>query len=258
MTSRWRAPGGKACPSPCAPARRWRRTPPRSRCTSGRSPAPAEQYPGVEPNVFRLGLMQPYITLTAMTIGASDGREHELELRSTPPRRTPYANLLAEMLRGDPTLFIRGDEAEETWRIIDPVMNAWRRGRPDAGVPRRHGAARRRGSHDVYFGSRSAKMIRGAAPMSARSENAWGGRRLAFTSFGWLSACAQDSSAAQPPAIVDTIAGAPWLVASRGARDRDPTSRRATVKPEHMSGCAKECARNRPESLRLRNDEPRI
>jgi glucose-6-phosphate 1-dehydrogenase len=29
------------------------------------------------------------------------------------------------MLDGDPMLFITSDEAEEAWRIIDPVMNAW-------------------------------------------------------------------------------------------------------------------------------------
>jgi glucose-6-phosphate 1-dehydrogenase len=29
------------------------------------------------------------------------------------------------MLNSNPMLFIRGDEAEEAWRIIDPVMNAW-------------------------------------------------------------------------------------------------------------------------------------
>jgi glucose-6-phosphate 1-dehydrogenase len=32
------------------------------------------------------------------------------------------------MLSSDPMLFIRGDEAEEAWRIIDPVMNAWTAG----------------------------------------------------------------------------------------------------------------------------------
>jgi glucose-6-phosphate 1-dehydrogenase len=32
------------------------------------------------------------------------------------------------MLKRDPMLFIRGDEAEEAWRIIDPVMNAWSAG----------------------------------------------------------------------------------------------------------------------------------
>jgi glucose-6-phosphate 1-dehydrogenase len=44
----------------------------------------------------------------------------QLEARSTPPRFTAYAHLLLEMLRGDPMLFIRGDEAEESWRVIDP------------------------------------------------------------------------------------------------------------------------------------------
>jgi glucose-6-phosphate 1-dehydrogenase len=29
------------------------------------------------------------------------------------------------MLRNRPTLFIRGDEAEEAWRIIDPIAQAW-------------------------------------------------------------------------------------------------------------------------------------
>jgi glucose-6-phosphate 1-dehydrogenase len=32
------------------------------------------------------------------------------------------------MLQSDAMLFIRGDEAEEAWRIIDPVMNAWSAG----------------------------------------------------------------------------------------------------------------------------------
>ena len=52
----------------------------------------------------------------------------QLEARSTPPRFTAYAHLIHEMLEGDPMLFIRGDEAEEAWRIIDPVMAAWAAG----------------------------------------------------------------------------------------------------------------------------------
>ena len=32
------------------------------------------------------------------------------------------------MLKGDPMLFIRGDEAEQSWRIIDPVKTAWAAG----------------------------------------------------------------------------------------------------------------------------------
>jgi glucose-6-phosphate 1-dehydrogenase len=29
------------------------------------------------------------------------------------------------MLRGDPMLSIRGDESEEAWRIVEPVLDAW-------------------------------------------------------------------------------------------------------------------------------------
>ena len=88
-----------------------------------------DRWPGVEPNVLRLGLTQPYVRL-ATTLNAPDrqAQSRELELYSTESRRTPYANLLLEMLRGDPTLLIRGDEAEEAWRIIDPVVKAWTAG----------------------------------------------------------------------------------------------------------------------------------
>ena len=58
----------------------------------------------------------------------ADGRDGELEALSAPPRFTAYAHLIHEMLHNDPMLFIRGDEAEEAWRIIDPVMTAWSAG----------------------------------------------------------------------------------------------------------------------------------
>jgi glucose-6-phosphate 1-dehydrogenase len=53
---------------------------------------------------------------------------HQLELTSAGSRHTAYANLVLEMLNSDATLLIRGDEAEESWRIIDPVMRAWSAG----------------------------------------------------------------------------------------------------------------------------------
>jgi glucose-6-phosphate 1-dehydrogenase len=88
-----------------------------------------DHYPDVEPNVLRLGLMEPYVALTTTLNGPERAAEtRELELRSATMRRTPYANLVLEMLRADPTLFIRGDEAEEAWRIVDPVMSAWAAG----------------------------------------------------------------------------------------------------------------------------------
>jgi glucose-6-phosphate 1-dehydrogenase len=85
-----------------------------------------DRWPGVGPNVLRLGLTEPYVRLST-TLNGPDRRAevHELRLQASAAQRTPYANLLLNMLRGDPTLFIRGDETEESWRIIDPVMNAW-------------------------------------------------------------------------------------------------------------------------------------
>jgi glucose-6-phosphate 1-dehydrogenase len=88
-----------------------------------------DRWPGVEPNVLRLGLTEPYVRL-ATTLNAAERRAESrgLELLSNAPRRSAYANLVLEMLRGDATLLIRGDEAEESWRIIDPVTQAWTAG----------------------------------------------------------------------------------------------------------------------------------
>jgi glucose-6-phosphate 1-dehydrogenase len=41
------------------------------------------------------------------------------------PPRPPYAGLIRDVLRGDPTLAVRGDEAEEAWRIMQPIVDAW-------------------------------------------------------------------------------------------------------------------------------------
>ncbi|CAN5200731.1 glucose-6-phosphate dehydrogenase [soil metagenome] len=36
-----------------------------------------------------------------------------------------YERLLADALLGDPTLFIRTDEVEQAWRIVQPLLDAW-------------------------------------------------------------------------------------------------------------------------------------
>ena len=36
-----------------------------------------------------------------------------------------YERLLVDVTHGDATLFIRGDEAEEAWRVLDPLLKAW-------------------------------------------------------------------------------------------------------------------------------------
>jgi glucose-6-phosphate 1-dehydrogenase len=88
-----------------------------------------DQWPGIEPNVLRIGLTEPYVRMATTLNGPEQTAEiRQLEARSAPPRFTAYAHLILEMLKSDPMLFIRGDEAEESWRIIDPVMQAWSAG----------------------------------------------------------------------------------------------------------------------------------
>ncbi|HET9732892.1 MAG TPA: glucose-6-phosphate dehydrogenase [Acidimicrobiales bacterium] len=42
-----------------------------------------------------------------------------------------YERLLLDSMIGDPTLFIRSDEVEQSWRIVDPILEAWQ----DPGIP---------------------------------------------------------------------------------------------------------------------------
>jgi glucose-6-phosphate 1-dehydrogenase len=47
-----------------------------------------------------------------------------------------YERLLLDAMVGDPTLFIRSDEVDQAWRIVDPVLEAWQEDRtPLAGYP---------------------------------------------------------------------------------------------------------------------------
>jgi Glucose-6-phosphate dehydrogenase, C-terminal domain len=77
----------------------------------------------------QVGLTEPYMRLSTTLNGPEHTAEiRQLEARSTPPRFNAYAHLIPDMLNSNPMLFIRSDEAEEAWRIIDPVMNAWTAG----------------------------------------------------------------------------------------------------------------------------------
>jgi glucose-6-phosphate 1-dehydrogenase len=42
-----------------------------------------------------------------------------------------YERLLHDALLGDATLFTRADEVEAAWRIVDPLLSAWRDGEPE-------------------------------------------------------------------------------------------------------------------------------
>jgi glucose-6-phosphate 1-dehydrogenase len=88
-----------------------------------------QRWPGVEANTLRLGLTEPYVRLGTTLNGPERASiTCDLEARSAGPRFAPYAHLVRQMLDREPTLFIRGDEAEEAWRIVDPVVRAWAAG----------------------------------------------------------------------------------------------------------------------------------
>ncbi len=56
--------------------------------------------------------------------------EHiELDKTLAPHEPSPYACLLRNALEGDPTFSIRDDEAEESWRIVEPILAIWGQGR---------------------------------------------------------------------------------------------------------------------------------
>lgn len=51
-----------------------------------------------------------------------------LKTETCPGDLPVYGELLAGVLAGDPTLFVRGETAVDCWRIIEPVQKAWRSG----------------------------------------------------------------------------------------------------------------------------------
>jgi glucose-6-phosphate 1-dehydrogenase len=50
----------------------------------------------------------------------------DAEAALDPGELPAYGEVLAGLLDGDPLLAVRGDNAEECWRIVEPVLEAWR------------------------------------------------------------------------------------------------------------------------------------
>jgi glucose-6-phosphate 1-dehydrogenase len=87
------------------------------------------QWPGAGPDVLTVGLAKPCVRLSTTLNGP--GRTagiRQLGARLAPPRFPACAHLIRRVLTSDPVLLSRGGEAEQAWRIIDPVMNAWSAG----------------------------------------------------------------------------------------------------------------------------------
>jgi glucose-6-phosphate 1-dehydrogenase len=79
------------------------------------------------PNVLRFGLEPEGLALEMSGIGARHHTLAPLTLSAGLPRAElpAYGRLLLDVLNRDPALSIRGDEAEESWRVVTPVLDAW-------------------------------------------------------------------------------------------------------------------------------------
>jgi glucose-6-phosphate 1-dehydrogenase len=89
------------------------------------------------PNVLRLQLNPDRMSLRVNINGAGDPFELEsveLDRELAPQDLSAYARLILDILEGDPILSIRGDEAEESWRIVEPILGAWAAGRVPLGT----------------------------------------------------------------------------------------------------------------------------
>ena len=86
---------------------------------------------GAEPNLMVIGFAPETIGLSVTTNAEGDRWDLEqttlgTELSESPIR--PYGEILDGILSGDPLLSVRGDVAEECWRILTPVVDAWTAG----------------------------------------------------------------------------------------------------------------------------------
>ncbi|SDC07668.1 glucose-6-phosphate 1-dehydrogenase [Raineyella antarctica] len=83
-------------------------------------------------DVLTIGMSPETLALTLAT--NAEGSRWDLEqtslaakLGDSPIR--PYGQILDGIIHGDPMLAVRGDVAEECWRILTPVVEAWADGR---------------------------------------------------------------------------------------------------------------------------------
>lgn len=88
------------------------------------------EFPGARSNEFRLAINDHDGEVTLRLNGAAAGSPPTLEplvLRGQAPDSSlpPYSRVLLDILSGGAALSVGGEEAEEAWRIVDPVLTAW-------------------------------------------------------------------------------------------------------------------------------------
>jgi glucose-6-phosphate 1-dehydrogenase len=82
-------------------------------------------------NVLRLGMSPDTMSLGININGPGDPFDLErvrLDTELAPQRPSEYGRLLLAVLSGNAMLSIRSDEAEECWRIVEPILDAWEAG----------------------------------------------------------------------------------------------------------------------------------
>lgn len=89
--------------------------------------------PGNDPtsNVLTLSMDPDRLALDVAINGAGDPfclDPARIDVELAPQELSAYARLLLDAIEGDPSLATRGDEAEESWRIVAPILEAWRTG----------------------------------------------------------------------------------------------------------------------------------
>ena len=75
-----------------------------------------------------MGINPSVLDLDLVTNGRDDPFDLEwdtLHAQFAQSELSAYGEVLAELMAGDPTLSVRGDVAEECWRIVTPVIAAW-------------------------------------------------------------------------------------------------------------------------------------
>jgi len=89
---------------------------------------PFEHGHAPSPNLLRFGLEPESLSLELAGTGPGEKLSLVplvLSAELQPPELPAYARVLLDVLRGDATLSIRADEAEEEWRIVEPVLEGW-------------------------------------------------------------------------------------------------------------------------------------
>jgi glucose-6-phosphate 1-dehydrogenase len=80
-----------------------------------------------QPNVLRFGLDPESVVVEMSGVGPRANTLVPLILTAQlePAELPAYGRLLLDVLNRNPALSIRGDEAEESWRVVTPVLQAW-------------------------------------------------------------------------------------------------------------------------------------